>query len=121
MGFPSPADDYADKRLDVTDLLIAHPEATYFMRTSGEAMIGAGIQDRDLVVIDRSLPASDQSIIIAKVGTELLLRRLRMKDGRTWLVPANLAYQSIEVTGRTDFEVWGVVTWVLHKVAWPLR
>ena len=121
MGFPSPADDHADKRLDITDLLLPHPDSTYFMRVSGEAMIGVGIQDRDIVVIDRALTASDQTIVLAKVGKEMLLRRLRIRDGRTWLVPANLAYKAIEVTGRADFEVWGVCTWVLHQFAWRLR
>ena len=84
-------------------------------------MIGAGIQDHDIVVVDRALTASDHAIIIAKLGTELMLRRLRTKEGRTWLVAANTAYATIEVTKREDFEVWGVCTWVLHKIAWRLR
>src|SRR5437660_12786682 len=98
MPFPSPADDHSEKRLDVNELLVPHPDSIYFMRTTGEAMVGAGFQDRDIVVIDRALTASDQSIVDARLGTELMLRRLRMKDGRTWLVAANLAYQSIDAT-----------------------
>jgi DNA polymerase V len=121
MPFPSPADDHAEKRLDITDLLIAHPASTYFMRVSGDAMIGDGIGDRDTVVIDRALTASDQAIIVARLGTRFTLRRLRIKDGRMWLQAANSAYSTIEVTKREDFEVWGVVTWVLHKIAWRLR
>jgi DNA polymerase V len=121
MPFPSPADDYAEKRLDVSELLVPHPDSTYFMRVSGDAMIGEGIEDRDVVVIDRSLTASDQAIIVARLGTRFTLRRLHMEDDRVWLVAANSAYGAIEVTKREDFEVWGVVTWVLHKIAWHLR
>ena len=121
MPFPSPADDFAEKRLDVTDLLMPQPTSTYFMRVSGDAMIGYGIGDRDIVVIDRALKASDQAIIVARLGEAFTLRRIRMKDGRVWLVAANSAYGAIEVTKREDFEVWGVVTWVLHKIAWRLR
>lgn len=121
MSFPSPADDFAEKRLDITDLLIPHPTSTYFMRISGEAMIGVGIQDGDIVVVDRALSTSDFSIIIAQLDKEFLVRRLRIRDGKRWLVPANTAYPTIEVTTRKDFEVWGVVTWLLHKVAWRLR
>ena len=121
MPFPSPADDYAEKRLDITELLIPHSISTYFMRVSGDAMIGDGIEDHDIVVIDRALQASDHAIIMARLGETFTLRRLRMKDGRTWLVAANTAYAPIEVTKRQDFEVWGVVTWVLHKIAWRLR
>jgi DNA polymerase V len=121
MPFPSPADDFAEKRLDITDLLVPHPTSTYFMRISGEAMVGIGIQDGDIVVVDRALTASDSAIIIARLDREFMLRRLRMKNGKTWLVAANTAYVTIEVTKREDFEVWGVVTWVLHKIAWRLR
>lgn len=121
MPFPSPADDFAEKRLDVTDLLIPHPDSTFFMRVRGGAMIGDGIEDQDIVVLDRALTASDRSIIVAHLGTEYMLRRLRTKNSRVWLQAANSAYGTIEVTGRKDFEVWGVVTWVLHKIAWRLR
>jgi len=121
MPFPSPADDFREKRLDITDLLVPHPTSTYFMRTSGEAMVGVGIQDGDIVVVDRALSASDSAIIVARLDQEFMLRRLRTRSGKTWLLAANTAYPAIEVTTRGDFEVWGVVTWVLHKVAWRLR
>lgn len=115
-GFPSPADDYIDKRLDLNEHLVKHPAATFFVRAAGDSMLGAGIHDGDLLVVDRAVEAAPGRIIIAAVDGELTVKRLEMRMDRLLLVPANPGYPEIDVTGREGFEVWGVVCHVIHKV-----
>src|SRR5947209_2953896 len=108
-GFPSPADDFAESLLDLNDLVIAHPAATFHVRVSGDSMIGAGIHDGDMVVVDRALEARHNDIIIARLGTTSTIKRLYHKGKTRYLVPANAHYQPIKITQETDFQVWGVV------------
>jgi DNA polymerase V len=115
-GFPSPADDYLDKKLDLNEYLVKHPAATFFVRVSGDSMIEAGIHDGDILIVDRSLPALDGRIIIAILDGELTVKRLRKKGQQITLVPENDLYEPIEINEFNDFEVWGVVTNVIHKV-----
>ncbi len=116
-GFPSPADDYSEKPLDLDDLVVSHPAATYFMRVSGESMIGACIYPNDVVVVDRALTAANNRIVVARVGEDLTLKRLQIvKPKRIFLKSENPAYPAIEVKPGDDFEIWGVVTWVVHAL-----
>ena len=115
-GFPSPASDYEERELDINDLVVPHPTSSYFMRVSGDSMTGACIYHEDIVVIDRAITAANNRIVVARIGEEFTLKRLQlMKNRKIFLKPENSKYLAMEVTGRDDFEVWGVVTWVLHR------
>ncbi len=114
-GFPSPAEDYLDKTLDLNELLIAHPAATFFVRVSGDSMQNAGIFSGDILVVDRSLEAADNKIVIAIVSGEFTVKRLKIREGRISLVPENPSYPILEMKEGSDFQVWGVVTYVIHK------
>lgn len=115
-GFPSPADDYIEGDLDLNSYLIRHPAATFFVRVSGDSMIGAGMHSGDLLIVDRAMEPADNSVIIARLADELTVKRVRKQDGKLLLVPDNPLYEPIEVSPETDFEVWGVVTTVIHPV-----
>jgi DNA polymerase V len=114
-GFPSPAEDYLDKTLDLNELLIAHPAATFFVRVAGDSMQNAGIFSGDILVVDRSLEPADNKIIVAIVGSEFTVKRLKIRENRISLVPENPAYPILEMKEESDFQVWGVVTYVIHK------
>jgi DNA polymerase V len=114
-GFPSPADDTIGQQLDLNDLLIKNPAATFFVRVAGASMTGAGISDGDLLVVDRSLEPVHGKIIIAAVNGELTVKRL-LKTSASWRLAAeNPDYPSIEVTEELSCVVWGVVTSVIHQ------
>ena len=115
-GFPSPADDYKLESLDLNELLIAHKEATFFLRANGFSMIGAGIQDGDLLVVDRSLTASHRAVVIAVVDGEFTVKRLYKRAGRVKLLAENPDYAPIEFADGQSLEIWGVVTNVIHRM-----
>ena len=115
-GFPSPADDYIDKKLDLNELLIRHPAATFFVRVSGNSMIDAGINSGDILIVDRALEATDNRIVIAAVNGELTVKRIQRIRSAIYLIPENPAFEPIEVTPEMNFEVWGVVSHVIHQV-----
>jgi DNA polymerase V len=114
-GFPSPAEDYLERALDLNELCIAHPAATFYVRASGDSMRDAGIKSGDILVVDRAVEARPGKIVIAAVDGELTVKRLRCLDGRLFLAPENPAYRSIEVHPETCFEIWGVVTFIIHR------
>lgn len=114
-GFPSPADDYIGQQLDLNDLLIRNPAATFFVRVAGDSMSGAGINDKDILVIDRSLEPLHGKIIIAALNGELTVKRLVRKEHCCRLVAEHPDYPSIEVTEDLSCVVWGVVTSVIHQ------
>ncbi|MDQ7830095.1 MAG: translesion error-prone DNA polymerase V autoproteolytic subunit [Desulfovibrionaceae bacterium] len=114
-GFPSPAEDYIDKRLDLNEHLVRHPEATFFVRVQGHSMADAGIAPGDILVVDRAATAVSGSIVIAAVDGELTVKRLRTSRGRVILAPENPDYAPTEVGPEQSFEVWGVVTYIIHK------
>jgi len=114
-GFPSPAENDLDKTLDLNELLIAHPAATFFVRVAGESMRNAGIFSGDILVVDRSLEAVDNKIVLAIVDGEFTVKRLKICEGRISLVPENPAYPILEIKQGSDFQVWGIVTYVIHK------
>ncbi len=115
-GFPSPADDYIERNLDLNEHLIQNPAATFFVRVSGDSMIGAGINHGDILIVDRSLEPTTGKIIIAIVNGELTVKRLVKTADSCKLIAENTAYESIEVAEGSDFEVWGVVTFAIHQV-----
>ncbi len=114
-GFPSPAGDYLESPLDLNELLIPHPAATFFVRAQGESMSGAGIQDGDLLVVDRSLDAHSNDIVIATLEGEFTVKRFVKRSGTIQLLPANKAYPPLTIEPDRDFAIWGVVTYVVHK------
>ncbi len=114
-GFPSPAADYEEGKLDLNEHLIKHPAATFFVRAIGDSMIGAGIHCGDLLVVDRSLEARDKSVVIAVINGELTVKRIRIKKKKITLEPENKSYCAQEINESMEFEVWGVVTSVIHK------
>jgi DNA polymerase V len=115
-GFPSPADDFLDKKLDLNEHLIRHPAATFFVRVQGNSMIQAGIHSGDVLIVDRSLEPIDRKIVVAAVNGELTVKRLRRKKDRTFLAAENPEYRDLEVTPEMDFDIWGVVIHVIHSV-----
>lgn len=115
-GFPSPADDSAQRGIDLNEHLIKNAPATFFVRAEGESMLGAGIHPGDLLVVDRSIKAIHGKVIIAAVNGELTVKRLHQKNGETLLLPENPAFRPIPITEETGFAVWGVVTNVVHSV-----
>ena len=119
-GFPSPAEEYAEKPLDLDDLVVSHPVSTYYMRIVGDSMIGACIYPNDVIVVDRALTAGNNRIVVARLGEHLTLKRLQIvKPKRIFLKSENPTYPPLEVKQRDDFEIWGVVTWVVHALALP--
>lgn len=115
-GFPSPADDYLEKNLDLNEFLVKHPAATFFVRVAGESMEGAGIFHDDILIVDRALEPKDNKVVIAIVEGEMLVKRLIVKEGRVLLKAENHNYPTIEIFPSCQFEIWGVVTCVLHQI-----
>ena len=115
-GLPTFTDDHVEARLDLHTHLVPHPQTTFFVRVQGDSMENAGIQDGDLLVVDRSLPAREHAIIIAALDGELTVKRLRYQQGQPQLVPENDRYKVITIEPDQDFHIWGVVTSVIHKV-----
>jgi DNA polymerase V len=115
-GFPSPAADYEEDRLDLNRHLIKNPAATFFVRVTGDSMEGAGIHNGDLLVVDRSIEPKDKNIVIAVINGELTVKRLRVRGRKITLEPENKKYQIQEIADGTEFEVWGIVTNVIHQL-----
>ena len=115
-GFPSPADDYIEKTLDLNDLLVQKPAATFFVRAEGESMLGAGIHPNDILVVDRSIEAVPGKIIICALNGELTVKRLKSIGNEIVLGAENPAYQDIIVQEAIDVVIWGVVTNVIHSL-----
>jgi len=115
-GFPSPADDYRESELDINELVIAHPEATFYVRVSGDSMEGAGICEGDVLVVDRALDARENAIIVALVNGEFTVKRLSTIGDTLFLMPENPLYDPLPITSEMDFRVWGIATFVIHKL-----
>jgi DNA polymerase V len=115
-GFPSPAEDYAEKRIDLNRQLIKHPAATFLVRVVGDSMTGAGIHSGDVLVVDRSEDAQEGQVVVAVVNAELTVKRFSRKGGRLLLAAENPAYGPVIVDELSDFKVWGVVKHVIHTL-----
>ncbi len=116
-GFPSPADDYIEGHLDLNTHLIKRPAATFFVTAVGDSMVNAGIHSGDLLVVDRSIEATHDRIVIAAVNGELTVKRLSRVNNRVQLVPENPNYPIIDITAEHDIVIWGVVTYVIHQAS----
>lgn len=110
-GFPSPALDFDDVKIDLNRELIRYPASTFFGRVKGDSMHDAGIGDGDLLVIDRSLYPADGKVAVCAIDGEFTLKRLKVEGNRLWLMPANLRYAPIPITDANDFRIWGIVTY----------
>jgi DNA polymerase V len=116
-GFPSPASDYEERSLHLNDLVVHNSVATYFMRVAGDSMNGACITQNDIIIVDRSITATHHKIIVARLGGGFTLKRLQIvKPNRIFLKSENSNYPVIEVTKRDDFEIFGVVTYCVHRL-----
>jgi DNA polymerase V len=115
-GFPSPAEDYIEGNLNLNKYLIKHPAATFFVKVTGSSMIDAGIHDGDILIVDRSIKPADKKVIIAVVNGELTVRRIRVTKDKMVLISENKDYKPLQVEEEMDFEVWGVVTNVIHPL-----
>lgn len=115
-GFPSSADDHVETDLDLNALVVKHPTATFFVRVSGDSMVGAGIFSGDLLAVDRSLKAGNGKIVVAIVDGEFTVKRLAMTPSGIVLYAENPAYPPIKIKEESDFSVWGIVTYVIRQV-----
>ncbi len=118
-GFPSPAEDWIECRLDLNRDLIKHPVATFYVRVRGNSMIDEGLKDGNIAVVDRAAETCNGHVVVARVGPEFTIKKLRITpEGEIWLDPANKTneeYQSMRITEGTDFEVWGRVVWSFQQ------
>ena len=119
-GFPSPAQDYMSESIDLNQELIRHPATTFYARAVGDSMKGCGIDDGDLLVIDKAISPQNGDIVVAYIDGEFTLKKVRLEpDGSClWLIPANDEYPPIQVTVETDIIIWGVLTYTIKR---PLR
>ncbi len=115
-GFPSPADDFLEKKIDLNEYMIRNKAATFLVRVKGESMSGAGICDGDILVVDRSVSPRDQHIIVGALDGEFTVKRLVQEKGRTFLQAENPNYPTIEIKEGQEFTVWGVVTFAIHNL-----
>jgi DNA polymerase V len=114
-GFPSPAADYIERGLNLHDLVVKKPAATFFMRAQGDSMIGAGIFPNDLLIIDRSIEARSGHIVVASLNGEFTLKRLSFSLGKPVLLAENKKFQFINIGPEQDFQIFGVLTFNLHQ------
>lgn len=116
VNFSSAADDFVSGSLDLNSHLVKHPAATFFFRASGDSMRGAGILDGDLLIIDRSLSPKNNSIVVATLDGEFVVRRLRVNNGKMFLCLPNGSYQKASSANNEGIQIWGVVTHAVHDV-----
>lgn len=115
-GFPSPADDYVADTLDLNEHLMPRKEASFLLRAKGESMIGVGIHDGDILVVDRSITATDGKVVIATLDGQFTVKTLEKKRGKIRLMPANTDFEPIEIRDEQELQIWGVVTRVIHNL-----
>jgi len=114
-GFPSPAEEYLDLALDLNKELVKHPAATFYARVKGDSMVDAGIQDGDLLLIDKALEPKEGSIAVCFIDGEFTVKRLAVREEGVYLMPANAEFKPIRITEENEFLVWGMVAYVIHK------
>lgn len=115
-GFPAPTEDFSEQRLSLDKELIKNKKTTFFARVSGQSMIGAGLDDNDLLVIDRSLEPSNNKIAVCFLDGEFTVKRLKVDRDEVWLKPENPDYPIIKITSENNFLIWGIVTNVIKAV-----
>ena len=114
-GFPSPADDYMDLPIDLNEFLIKHPAATFYVRVKGNSMEGAGIRNGDLLIVDRAEEPRNKSIVLGIIDGKCIVKRIKKKGRDQYLIPDNPEFKPIKIDNNMDFQVWDVVTYVVHK------
>ena len=113
-GFPSPADDYTEENIDLNEHLISNPFSTFFLRVKGDSMINAGIKDKDLIIVDKSLIAKPGNIVIAMIDGEFTIKRLSIKNDELYLKAENNNYPDFRFKNHIDVQIWGVVIYSIH-------
>ena len=115
-GFPSPADDFKEIRISLDKELVKNPESTFYARVSGDSMIEAGLDDGDLIVIDRSLDHENGKIAVCFIDGEFTVKRIKKEEGKLFLMPQNKMYKPIEIKEGNELIIWGIVEYVIKKV-----
>ncbi len=115
-GFPSPAADFDESKISLDRVLVKNHEATFYAKASGTSMIGAGIDDGDIMVIDRSLEPQNNKIAVCCIDGEFTVKRISIKKDGVYLLPENKDYQAIKVTEDNELIIWGIVTYVIKSV-----
>ena len=115
-GFPSPADDFKELRISIDQEVVKNEEATFYARVDGQSMQGAGLDDGDLLVIDRGKEPEDNAIAVCFIDGEFTVKRLKVEEECVFLIPENPNYKPIKVTEDNQLIIWGVVTYVVKKV-----
>jgi DNA polymerase V len=115
-GFPSPAEDFIERKLDLNEYLIKNPSATFLVKVNGNSMINAGIYNGDILIVDRSLEPSDGKVVIGVINGEFTVKRISKKGKKFFLNPENDKFKAIEINEDMDFKIWGVVVYTIHKI-----
>jgi len=115
-GFPSPASDFDESKISLDNVLVKNREATFYAKASGSSMIGAGIDDGDILVIDRSLEPQNNKIAVCLIDGEFTVKRIRIEKDCVYLMPENKNYQPIKVTDENELIIWGIVTYVIKNI-----
>jgi len=114
-GFPNPAEEFVENKLDIFERVIKNPSSTFLVRARGNSMIGDSIQDGDILVVDKSITPRSNTIVIAYIDGEFTVKRYVKNNNSITLYPANTQYNPIDINEYTDFLIWGVVTYVIHE------
>jgi DNA polymerase V len=109
-GFPSPADDFIELTIDLNKEFIKNRDSTFFAKVKGHSMKDAGINDGDLLIIDKSLEPQNNKIAVCQIDGEFTVKRIKIEENIVWLIAENEAYKPIKVTPENDFIIWGIVT-----------
>ena len=117
-GFPSPAENYVEEKLNLNSYLIKNKESSFFVRVSGDSMINVGIFDNDILIVDRSLDPKRQSIVIVSIDGELVIKKLMKDQSKNYYLKSeNSNYPTIKLNSNRDTVIWGVVTYVIHSLS----
>ena len=114
-GYPSPSEDFIELKLDLNKHLIKHPSATFYVRVKGNSMENANIFNGDLLIVDKALEAENNSIAICVIDGDFTVKRLKKSGDELFLIPENPNYKPIKITDANNFQVWGIVSFVIHK------
>lgn len=115
-GFPSPATDFDGSRISIDQIVVKNQTATFYAKANGNSMIGAGIDDGDILVIDKSIEPQDGKIAVCFIDGEFTVKRIKVQENSLLLLPENKLFEAIEVTQENDFIIWGIVTYVVKKL-----
>lgn len=116
-GFPSPAEDFEEISLDLNKTLVKHPAATFYARVKGDSMTDAGIRDGDLLVIDKALDPKEGDIAVCFLDGEFTVKRIALNSDGIYLMPANSEFKPIRISEENEFQIWGIVAYVIHKTS----